>query len=408
MTRLKYTFGAIIAGGLALGAGTAFAGEVTWWTPNFNEARARGLVEEFQKQNPDIKVKLEITTADGLPQRILTTLQSGAAPDLIDVAHGWINGYAQNKLLTQVDDVLTDRADYVSAGLDYGTLNGSLWAIPYRVESHAIIFNKQHFRDAGLDPENPPKTWTELTKAAQALTKNGRYGFAITGGGEVGNTIFRSLPFVWMKGGDMISADQKTATINQPAAVEAVKFYTDMFTQLKVSPASTLENDGTANRRLFIAGTVSMYQSGQFDVTSIKKENPQIEVGAMAIPHPEGAKTASIIGGWSLVIPAHAKNPTDAKTLLKFLAEAKNQAALTDTFPARNSGMNAERFQDPLLNPFKDMLAYGRALPANRNWVQISQAYFDGIQRILLGDEDVQEAMDGAAEEIQALLDQKQ
>jgi len=50
------------------------------------------------------------------------------------------------------------------------------------------------------------------------------------------------------------------------------------------------------------------------------------------------------------------------------------------------------------------MLPFGRPVPAHPRWVQISQAYFDGIQRILLGDEDVQTAMDGAADEIEALL----
>ena len=91
------------------------------------------------------------------------------------------------------------------------------------------------------------------------------YGFAITGGGEVGNTIFRSLPFIWMNGGDIISADMKTAVVNSPEAVEAVKFYTDFYKN-EQSPASTLQNDGTANRQLFIAGTVATYQSGQFDI----------------------------------------------------------------------------------------------------------------------------------------------
>jgi multiple sugar transport system substrate-binding protein len=126
----------------------------------------------------------------------------------------------------------------------------------------------------------------------------------------------------------------------------------------------------------------------------------------MPIPHPEGAETAAILGGWSLVIPAHAQNAKDSKTLLQFLAKAENQAVLTDTFPARTSGMNADRYKDPMLSAFRQMLPHGRSLPANRNWVQITQAYFDGIQRILLGDENVQTAMDGAAEEIQALLDQ--
>lgn len=402
----KLTLLAAATASLLVGTTLANAGDVTWWTPNFNEARARELVKTFEAAHPDIKVKLEITAADGLAQRILTTMQSGAAPDLIDVQHGWVNGYARNELVTKLDDVIEDRDDYVSGALAYGTYDNALWAIPYRIESHAVIYNKDHFREAGLDPEKSLETWPQLVEAAKKLTREGRSGFAITGGGEVGNTIFRSLPFIWMNGGSIISEDQTKATVNELKAVEAVKFYTDMYTELKASPASTLENDGTANRRLFIAGTVSMYQSGQFDVVSIRKESPKIDVGVMPIPHPEGAETASILGGWSLVIPKQARNPEDGKVLLKFLAKAENQAILTDTFPARTSGMSAERFNNPDLNAFKAMLPHGRALPANKNWVQITQAYFDGIQRILLGDEDVQTSMDHAAEDIQALLDQ--
>ncbi|WP_328766135.1 ABC transporter substrate-binding protein [Devosia aurantiaca] len=120
---------------LALSSGMAFAGEVVWWTPNFNEARARELVTKFQETNPDITVNLQITTTDGLPQRVLTALQSGAAPDIIDVQHGWVNGYAQNNLVLPLDDVLQDREDYVPASLDYVTVNDQLFGIPYRIDS---------------------------------------------------------------------------------------------------------------------------------------------------------------------------------------------------------------------------------------------------------------------------------
>jgi multiple sugar transport system substrate-binding protein len=393
------------ASALALTAALAAAGEVVWWTPNFNEPRARELVAKFQEANPDITVRLEITTSDGLPQRVLTAMQSGAAPDVIDVQHGWVNGYAQNDLVIAMDDVIQDRDDYVPAALDYVTWNGRLWAIPYRIETHAIIFNKDDFEAAGLDPASPPETWDGLVEAATALTGDGKSGFAITGGGEVGNTIFRSLPFIWMNGGSIISDDLTTATVNEPAAVEAVTFYTDFFLK-GLSPASTLENDGTANRRLFIADAVSMYQSGQFDIASIRQENPDIDIGVMPIPHPEGKETAAILGGWSLVIPSDAQNPEETKTLVQFLAEAENMGALTDTFPARTSAMDLPRFDDPILEVFKGMLPHGRPVPPSPVWVQISQAYFDGIQRILLGDEDPQTAMDGAAEEIQALLDE--
>src|SRR5258708_35383348 len=105
-----------------------------------------------------------------------------------------------------------------------------------------------------------------------------------------------------MKGGSILSDEMKMATVNQPAAVEAVKFYTD-FLANKLSPPSTLQNDGTANRQLFIAGTVAMYQSGQFDIASIRKESPNIDIAVMMIPHPDGKQTAATVGGGGYLTP---------------------------------------------------------------------------------------------------------
>jgi multiple sugar transport system substrate-binding protein len=407
MTLLRTTtlLGAAVST-LTLMVGTTFAGDVTWWTPNWGADRAKELVSKFEAANPGIKIRTEITTSDGLPQRVLTALQSGAAPDIIEVQHGWVNGYAQANLVLPLDDTIQEKADFVKGAIDYVTWDNKLWAIPYRIETHGIIYNLDEFKAAGLDPANPPQTWTDFKAAAAKLTNGkGQFGFAITGGGEMGNTIFRSLPFIWMNGGDIISADQTKAVVNSSEAIAAVQFYTDFFKN-KQSPDSTLQNDGLANRKLFDTGAVAMYQSGQFDVPAIKKEsNGKINVGVMPIPHPEGKNTAAVLGGWSYVIPKDAKNPTDAKKFLQFLNTSENQAFFTDTFPARTSAMSAPRFSDPILSEFKKMLPFGRATPANKHWVQITQAYFDGIQRILLGDQDVKTSMDQANEEIQGLLD---
>ncbi len=389
---------------LILGNSAVSAGEVLWWTPNWGEARARELAAKFEAENPGITIKLEVTTSDGLPQRVLTALQSGAAPDIIEVQHGWVNGYAQNNLVLPLDDVIQEREDYVPAALDYVSWDGKLWALPYRIETHAIIFNKGMWSATGLDPAKPPQTWAELVSAGETLSKDGKFGFAVTGGGEVGNTIFRSLPFIWMNGGGIVNADVTKAIVNEPAAVEAVTFYTDFYKK-GISPDSTLENDGTANRRLFIAEAVAAYQSGQFDVPSIRKENPNIDVGVFMIPHPEGKETAAILGGWSFVVPKDAKNPEEAKKFLQFMTTSDNMGFFTDTFPARTSAMSLPRFDDPILSVFKQMLPHGRPVPIHKNWVQITQAYFDGIQRILLDEQTVQESMDQANEEIQALLD---
>ncbi|HET7714945.1 MAG TPA: sugar ABC transporter substrate-binding protein [Bauldia sp.] len=396
----------------ALGGGVATAGEILWWTPNWGEARAKELADKFMAANPGITVKMEVTVSDGLPTRIQTALRSGSPPDLIEAQHGWVVPYAQAGLLAPLDDVLAALGadDFVPASLKYDTWDGHVWGIPYRIETHGVLYNKGAFKAAGLDPEKPPETWSELIEVATKLTGKGangqdQYGFAITGGGEFGNTVFRSLPFIWMNGGSIISDDMTKATVNEPAAVEAVTFYTD-FLKKGLSPPSTLQNDGTANRRLFIAETVAMYQSGQFDVGSIRKENPNIDIGVMMIPHPEGKETAAILGGWSFIVPKDAPNPDETKKFIEFLAQSENMGFFTDTFPARVSAMEMERFKDPILTVFKAMLPHGRTLPPHKNWIPITQAYFDGVQSILLGDAEPQEAMDIAAEEIQALLDQ--
>lgn len=405
MTRLKSTaLLAVAVSSLTLSVGIAAAGEVVWWTPNWGEARAKELADKFMAANPGITIRMEVTVAKGLPERVLTGLQSGAPPDIIEVQHGWVNGYAQSDLIVPLDDVIQEREDYTPAALNYVTWQDKLWAIPYRIETHAIIFNRDLWKAAGLDVDNPPQTWTELVDAAKKLSETGVSGFAITGGGEVGNTIFRSLPFIWMNGGGIVSDDLTTAIVNSPEAVEAVTFYTDFYKN-GLSPASTLENDGLANRRLFIANQVATYQSGQFDVPAIRTENANIDIGAFPIPHPEGKDTAAILGGWSYVVPRDAKNPEEAKLFIQFLNTSENQAFFTDTFPARVSSMSAERFNDPILSAFKAMLPHGRPVPIHKAWVQITQAYFDGIQRILLGEQTVQESMDQANEEIQALLD---
>ena len=208
-----------------------------------------------------------------------------------------------------------------------------------------------------------------------------------------------------MNGGDIISADGKTAVINSPEAVAAIKFYTDFYAN-KLSPDSTLQNDGVAARQLFIAGKVASYLTGQYDIAPIATAAPTLKIGAFMTPHPTGKQTAGILNGWSYVIPKDAANPTDAKKFLQFLNHSPTTwGYFTDTFPARTSSLALPRFQDPLLKPFAGMLPFGRPTPITPHWVQISQAMFNGIQRILTGQQDPQAAMDQANEEIQALLD---
>lgn len=413
ITHRKLTaIAALALGGICLPA-SAYAGEVTWWAPNWEQPRVNDIIKDFEAQYPDIKVHLEMTVAKGLQSKILIALQSGSPPDIIDTQNGWNIPFVAQGLLTPLDELLADKdidwSDFLESGTSTTNYEGKAYGLPYRIESLAVIVNRGMLKKAGLDPDQPAETWDEFIKVAEALTKtraNGsdQYGFAITGGGEFGNTVYRSLPFLRMNGGGILDADGNVI-VNTPESVAGLKFYTDFYTTLKASPSSTLENDGIANRQLFIAQAVAMYQSGQFDLATIHTENPDIEVGSWMLPHPEGKDTTALLGGWNWIVPKDAPNKEDAATLLAYLARSDVMAVYTDTFPARASAMTHPRFQDPELKAFGDMLLYTRAPWPVPNWTPMTQIYFTYVQEVLIGQMEPQEAMDAAASEIKALVE---
>lgn len=387
---------------------------ITWWAPSWNDPRSDELAAKFMKENPNIKVEIQKTVGQGLQDKILVALQSGSGFDVADAAVTWIYAYASTGTVAPLDEFVSkskviDRKDFWPANWDSGLYDGKLYAIPYRSEAHAFIYNKAMYKAAGLDPAKPPVTWKDVLEYSQKLTKSGGdkpvYGMALVGGGEVQNILYTMLPYIWSNGGDIVSKDLKKCTLNQPAAVEAVKFYTDLLTTYKVAPPSTLQNDGTAMRNLFIQEVVAQFQQGQYALAPIHKDNPKIELGFGMLPVPEvGKKPAALLGGWSYVVPKASKNKEAAWKLIEFLSKPENMGYYTDTFPAASTAMNLPRFSNPELKVFGEMLPYIRQAPPLKSWIQIMTIFQKEVQAIMLGQKSAQQAMDDAAKQIDPLL----
>ena len=404
--------GTLLAALSVLGA-AAKAEQITWWAPNWGEARANALVKEFEAGNPGITIKVESTVADGLQNRVLVALRSGSPPDLIDINQAWNVPFAANNQLLELNDFVAknnvDLGDFLPTTITLSKVGDKLYGIPYRAESVALIYNKALYRQAGLDPEKPPQTLAELVEYSKKMTgKNAsgrdQYGFGLIGGGEIQNMITRVVPFILMDGGAVVSPDGKKALVNEPPSVQAVEEYTDFYTKHGVAPPSTLQNDGLAVRRLFLTGTVAQYVGGQFDIGPIRAEQPNLELGIAVMPHPQGKPTVTLLGGWNFIVPQASKHHDATLAFLKFLIEPGHMGVYTDTFPARRSAMNLPRFQEPILAAFKEALNYAQPAPAIPAWVQIGQILYNNIQQVLLKVATPQQAMDTAAKQIQPLL----
>lgn len=386
---------------------------VTWWAPNFNADRSDQLAARYMQAHPGVTIDVQKTVAAGLQDKILVALQSGTAPDIIDTNIAWVYSYASTGQLQALDDWISRSSvvkakDFMPGAWDGMKYQGKVYGIPYRAESHAFIYNKGMYRAAGLDPNHAPRTWDELLAYSQKLTKptgdKPVYGIGLCGGGEVGNMITILLGLIWENGGEVVSPDLKRITINLPASVEAVKFYTDLLVKYKVAPPSTLQNDGTAMRNLFIQKGIAQFQQGSYALPPIHKDAPDIELGFGPIPAPAGKKPSAVLGGWAYMIPSSAASKDAAWGFVDWLSRTDNMAFYTDTFPATDAAFKAPRFSNPEFKEFIAMTPYARLPLPLKGWVQMTSIIFKEVQAVMLGQKNAQKAMDDAAAQMTPLL----
>ncbi|HUZ18077.1 MAG TPA: extracellular solute-binding protein, partial [Spirochaetia bacterium] len=179
---------------------------LTWWSPNFNDPNGTNLAQKYMQENPNVKVNVQETVATGLDQKILVALQSGSAPDVIDIQVGWTIPFAATGQLLALDSYIAKSkivvpSDFFPANWNASKYDGKVYGIPYRAESHAFIYNKGMYSAAGLDPNSAPADWNQLLAYSQKLTNTSGskpvYGVGVVGGGEVGNMIYNMVPWIW-------------------------------------------------------------------------------------------------------------------------------------------------------------------------------------------------------------------
>ena len=390
-------------------APAAAAGSVTidWWVPNFHAAGAKIMKDQFEAANPNIKLNQIETVSNGLYEKIYTTLQGSDQPDLIDVQNPWNPIFSQAGLVTDLTNRGVDTTDWLPSSLKTAQSQGKLFGVPFRTDALALVWNKDIFQAAGLDPEKPPQTWEELASMAQQANQPpNRYGFGLIAG-DPGNTFYRLSTFIWANGGDVLNSDNTQALCNQPACVEAVQFYTDLATRHKVAPDSALQGTTEMFDGLFASGKLALYETGQFLQTTLQSKAPNLKWGATTTIKRQ--QIACLLGGWNWVIPKNAKHVEATWTLVNFMSQPQNMAALADAntvFPARNSALKDPRFQTPTLAPFAQELQYARLAPPIPQWADITKAMTAGVQSIITGQSGVQAAMDQAASDINNLLKQ--
>lgn len=387
---------------------------VTIWYDGTESESVGRLEPEFEKLYPEIDLQFEIIPYKDLATKEMVACQAKVGPDIMWQSYAWTNSFAKQGLLQSYNQYLEQSdaiklEDFDQTSLELGTVDGEIYGLPWSTEAMCLVYNKELFREAGLDPEKPPTTWAEVIEYAQALTKdiNGdgntdQYGYGLVGN-LTGNTWFRFVPELWSAGGEVADEAMTESTLNSPAALEAATYYSELLTKYHVAPEGSVNNGAAEVRTLFNNKKIGMYIDGQSAVMNIKKDAPDLDVGVALWPGKDGPLHAGL-GGYYVAVPKNAANPDDAWTFLEYFLSEEVQEWFPIAFPANLEARKAARFDDETNQIFAEQLAYTKNFQPLNDTPAAQQIILDAVQSMLSGGETPEGAMNTAKEALDATL----
>jgi sn-glycerol 3-phosphate transport system substrate-binding protein len=261
------------------------------------------LADKFNSTHPDIIV--EPIYSGGYPetlQRALTASKAGNPPDVALLTAADIWTAADEKIIISLESFVESEGGeaflepYFQAFLEDCDVAGGLYAIPFQKSTPIFYYNKDMFREAGLDPDRPPSTWTELKEYATKLVKK-EGGNTVRWGVEIPIDQWLLSAFIMQNGG-LVNNQAGTETyLNSPEAIGALEFMRSLVAE-GLMPARRLFGDSSAD---FVAGTTAMMYNSTGSLTFVR-DSATFDWGVAYLP--ENVRRAVPTGGGQLVIMA--------------------------------------------------------------------------------------------------------
>ena len=376
--------------------------------------------EELQKRHPEINftfIDEGFGWAD-MRTKFLTSAAGGASPDIMMTDIIWLGEFVDNGLLMDVTDkaeAWEEWQDVVPAFREATKWGGRTYGTWLNTDVRVLVYNKDMYRAAGLDPDIPPKTWDDLNDMALKLTKAPEYygfGFPSTLEDESAMKFYINL---YSNGGQILSDDLKSAAFNSPEGVSALKALVNLI-EIGATPTSIVSgkasdiDSGLFQGKFAMASMTKAFGLARDVIPDLTQEAYMDKFGVAAIPHaPEGVPS-TMAGGYLLTVPTGAKNPDLAWELITLAAGAKQQFAYTTargyvpTFTSLMQRGADYAAVDPYFSVILEQLPYAHFRPGIPSWTEVSAEVQHAIQSCVLGKATPEEALNLAAENVNMIL----
>lgn len=363
------------------------------------------LGKEYAKVNPDVEVVYEnIPQADYMGSKLTTAFAAGEGPDVFLMSPGDFLKYVNGGLAMDLTPYFTDKikSDFLPSSLDAVTVNNKIYGVPFEVELLGLYYNKDMLAAANVQP---PKTWDELVDATKKLTTDKVAGLMI----EPTKGYYQNFtwyPFLWQGKGQVIDAQNKKGTFEGPAAENALKLWGDL-----VKAGAPSKTPKLTTEAMIGEGLTAMQISGTWMVAGLEKDYPNMNIGLVPLPVPEGGTAATCAGGWKFMVNNKSKNADEAaKFIMWAMAESidlplKWCTEVKFAYSPRKSVVEAgkEVYDKGLRKVFTDEI-YETAIGEPRYPAEVVDAVGDAIQEVMFAGSNPKDAAKKANDKINEFL----
>ena len=311
--------------------GTDDGTEITLWTRSPLERQAKNVIEAYNKSHKN-QVKLEIIPNDDMEGKVGGASQTDSLPDILagDVVR--IPYWASEGIFTDITkqiDGLDNKADLQQGHIEAGTVDGAEYTLPFITDVSVMVWNKNLYKEAGLDPEQGPKSidqFVEQAKKVAALNKDGVAGSYLAGQSG-GALVFDLFPSVWADGESVMNKDGSEATLDNDSMKGVLDAYKELANTTNGLGAGSKEETGATWTAPFANGKIGVMPYPNTSTTALfdAEKDGGFEVGVAPIPGTKEGKTSTFLGGDAMGISKDSKHVAQAWNFLYWLMQSDAQ-----------------------------------------------------------------------------------
>ena len=420
------------------GATPTVSGPVTidfWHTMSAaNQDTLKSLVDRFNSSQNDVRVNLVYQgNAEDILTKLLATLGTNNVPAVAQLLDVYTQLMVDSGEIVPVQNFIDredyDLSDYEPRAVEYYTLQGKLQSMPFNVSTNILFYNKNAFRDAGLDPEKPPATLDEVRQYSEKLLRRDDAGNVVRSGIalDVGPWYLENMLVMH---GDLYADNENgregrvtEVLFNQEPGKEFLRWWRDMIRD-NLAVNTGRNPSGVDNLLAIGSGRAAMTISTSAALRSVisvleSGQQPTVDLGVAPLPGLEGSIAGPPVGDSSLwIMKGRPEAEQEAAwKLIKYLMEPEQQAewfAGTGFVAVRRSSYDLPAATQavgryPAFMVPVEQLRHGPDTPATRGaligaFPKVREALAHNIEEMILQSKDPDKALDDAVTEANQII----